>query len=111
MMMLYINLVCNVEGKVITSKRERKKKSELRWRWINEARLGRICTGGRNVVSLISTRNYLGSDYIVLKVIVIVNVSTSSELPRSGPPQTEVVIRFGPGLSLLQTLELRVFKN
>lgn len=107
--MLYINLVCNVEGKVITSKRERKKKSELRWRWINEARLGRICTGGRNVVSLISTRNYLGSDYIVLKVIVIVNVSTSSELPRSGPPLTEVVIiviRFGPGLSVLQTLEL-----
>lgn len=83
----------------------------MRSRWINEARLGRICTGGRNVVSLISTRNYLGSDYIVLKVIVIVNVSTSSELPRSGPPQTEVVIRFGPGLSLLQTLELRVFKN
>lgn len=107
--MLYINLVCNVEGKVITSKRERKKKSELRWRWINEARLGRIYIGGWNVVSLISTKNSLGSDYIVLKVIVIVNVSTSSELPRSGPPLTEVVIiviRFGPGLSVLQTLEL-----
>lgn len=81
----------------------------MRSRWINEARLGRIYIGGWNVVSLISTKNSLGSDYIVLKVIVIVNVSTSSELPRSGPPLTEVVIiviRFGPGLSVLQTLEL-----